>query len=339
MLPQSLGTQPRPIYLVASDEPLLLRDWLDAARNLLREQGYEEILQQVVENVQQFDWNGLLEDGQNLSLFASRKAQILRLPGCRPGTTGARVLTELCRQPSEDTLYIVTTARLDAAAKKSAWLKAIRESGEVCELQPVYPDKLPGWIRQRARGLDLQLDEAAAAYLADLTEGNLLATAQELEKLRLSCGEGAQIDEATIRDAVGRSARYSQYLLVDACLAGDARRAFRIVDSLIQEGLSTVQLQYALTGVVSNLLRLKSAQQQGGLTPGLWSQLRIWQSKQRLYQAALPRFSLPALERLLQSCASLDRISKGQQPAEPGDDWRLVRQIVRVLSGLRLKAA
>ncbi|HFD78757.1 MAG TPA: hypothetical protein ENK05_00005, partial [Gammaproteobacteria bacterium] len=109
MLPQSLGTQPRPIYLVASDEPLLLRDWLDAARNLLREQGYEEILQQVVENVQQFDWNGLLEDGQNLSLFASRKAQILRLPGCRPGTTGARVLTELCRQPPEDTLYIVTT--------------------------------------------------------------------------------------------------------------------------------------------------------------------------------------------------------------------------------------
>ncbi|HEC05498.1 MAG TPA: DNA polymerase III subunit delta, partial [Thiolapillus brandeum] len=66
MLPNSLKSQPRPIYLVASDEPLLLRDWLDAARNLLREQGYEEILQQVVENVQQFDWNGLLEDGQNL---------------------------------------------------------------------------------------------------------------------------------------------------------------------------------------------------------------------------------------------------------------------------------
>ena len=339
MLPQSLATRPRPIYLVASDEPLLLREWLDEARGLLREQGYEEILQQVVENVQQFDWNGLIEESRNLSLFASRKALILRLPGCRPGTVGAKVITELCRQPPEDTLYIITTTRLDATVKKSAWLKAVRENGEVCELQPVYPNQLPGWIRQRARGMDLHLDEAAAAYLAELTEGNLLATAQELEKLLLSCGEGARIDEAKIRDAVGRSARYSQYLLVDACLAGDARRAFRIVDGLIQEGLSTVQLQYALTSAVSNLLRLKTAQKQGGLTPGLWAQLRIWQGKQRLYQAALPRFSLSALERLLQSCASLDRISKGQQAAEPGDDWRLVRQIVRMLSGLRLKAA
>jgi len=48
---------------------------------------------------------------------------------------------------------------------------------------------------------------------------------------------------------------------------------------------------------------------------------------------------LPQLERLLQTCASLDRISKGQQPSSPGDDWRLVRQLVRALCGLRLKAA
>ncbi len=339
MLPNSLRSQPKPIYLVASDEPLLLREWLDEARAALREQGFEEILQQVVENVQQFDWNAVLEGGQNLSLFSSRKAQILRLPGNRPGTTGAKVIARLCEQPDEENLYILTMARLDAAAKKSAWYKAIRKAGEVCELQPVYADKLPGWIRQRARSLGLELDGAAAAYLAELTEGNLLATAQELDKLALTLGQGAAVDEALIRDTVGQSARYSQYLLVDACLAGDARRAFRIVDSLMQEGISTVQLQYALTTAVTQLLRLKSAQGQGGLTPALWSQLRIWQSKQRLFSAALPRFSLPQLERLLQLCASLDRIGKGQQPASPGDDWRLLRQIVRALCGLRLKAA
>ena len=339
MLPQSLSNQPRPLYLVASDEPLLLREWLDGARQALRTQGFEEILQQVVENVQQFDWNSVLEAGQNLSLFSSRKAQILRLPGNRPGSAGAKVIARLCEQPPEDTVHILTMARLDAAAKKSAWYKAIRKAGEICELQPVYADKLPGWIRQRARDIGLEMDSAAAAYLAELTEGNLLATAQELEKLALTADGDKVVDEQAIRDAVGQSARYSQYLLVDACLAGDARRAFRIIDSLMQEGVSTVQLQYALSGAVTHLLRLKAAQMQGGLSPALWSQLRIWQSKQRLYQTALPRFSLPQLERLLQTCASLDRISKGQQPSSPGDDWRLVRQLVRALCGLRLKAA
>ena len=35
MLPNSLTTSPKPIYLLSSDEPLLIRDWLDAARQSL----------------------------------------------------------------------------------------------------------------------------------------------------------------------------------------------------------------------------------------------------------------------------------------------------------------
>ncbi len=339
MLPRSLNSEPSALYLVATDEPLLLREWLDAARAALRARGFDEIVQEVVENVQQFDWESLIGAGYDLSLFSQRKAHILRLPGCRPGSQGAKVLAGICAAPPEDTVYILTMARLDAAAKKSAWLKAIREAGVVVELQPVYADRLPGWILQRARSLGLELDEAAAASLAELTEGNLLATAQELEKLLLTQGEGARIDETLVRDAVGRSARYSQYLLVDACLAGDGQRAFRIIDGLQQEGLSSVQLQYALSGTVENLLRLKTAQQAGGIPAALWSRLRIWQSKQRLYNAALPRFSVAGLERLLQGCARLDRISKGQEPAAVDDDWRLIRQLVRALCGIRLKAA
>ncbi len=339
MLPQSLNTRPAPVYLVSSDEPLLLREWLDEAREALRAQGFEDIQQQVVENVQQFDWNGLLEAGQNLSLFSSRRAQILRLPGCRPGTAGAKVIARLCAEPDGDSLYILTMTRLDAQSRKSAWFKAIQKAGEVCELKPVAAERLPQWIQARAAGLGLTLEPAAAACLAELTEGNLLATAQELEKLALIAPAGVPVDERRIHDTAGRSARYSQFLLVDACLAGDARRAFRILDSLCQEGVSTVQLQYALTTAVTQLLRLKAAQTQGGLGPALWSQLRIWQSKQRLYQQALPRFSQVNLERLLQSCARLDRLSKGQESAQPGDDWRLLRQIVRALCGLRLKAA
>ena len=65
---------PKPVYLLASSEPLLLRDWLDDARRALREQGFEDIVN--LQSDSGFDWNELLEDSGMMSLFASRKCRI-----------------------------------------------------------------------------------------------------------------------------------------------------------------------------------------------------------------------------------------------------------------------
>jgi DNA polymerase III delta subunit len=63
--------------------------------------------------------------------------------------------------------------------------------------------------------------------------------------------------------------------------------------------------------------------------------LRIWSSKQRLFETALKRLGLDQIERLIQSCATLDRISKGQQGDDfPGRDWLQVKALVCSFSGL-----
>ena len=51
---------PKPVILLASSEPLLLRDWLDDARNILRGLGFEDILN--LQSDAGFDWNELLQD-------------------------------------------------------------------------------------------------------------------------------------------------------------------------------------------------------------------------------------------------------------------------------------
>ena len=56
--------------------------------------------------------------------------------------------------------------------------------------------------------------------------------------------------------------------------------------------------------------------------------------QERIYQRALSRLNAGQIERLLQSCATLDRISKGQQGAElPDQDWFQLRSLVAQLSG------
>jgi hypothetical protein len=73
----------------------------------------------------------------------------------------------------------------------------------------------------RARGKGLNIDAQSAQFLAERTEGNLLAADQELEKLSIRFAGQDAVDFATIEDSVARSARYSHFLLVDACLAGN----------------------------------------------------------------------------------------------------------------------
>jgi DNA polymerase-3 subunit delta len=336
MLPASLTNAPRAIYLLSSDEPLLLREWLDAARKSLQQQGFEEIISHSVE--QGFDWDGLLQEGMSLSLFSSKKCHILRFASNRPGQVGAKFIAQLCAALAEDTVFILVMPKLDMAAKNSAWMKKISKAGEVCELKPVYSNQLPQWISQRAAAKGLQLDQQGAMLLADMTEGNLLATDQELEKLALQFEPGAVLGLEQIEQSISRSSRFTHYLLADACLAGQLKRAHKILHGLQQEGIVPVQILYALQGALEVLLQLKLAQQKGQLNANTWKALRVWSSKQRLYTQALSRLGYRQIEQCLRSCAQLDRINKGQQqPSYPGADWMALAFIVEQFSGLNTR--
>ena len=53
-----ITNQLKPVYLLASGEVLLTRDWLDEARRALREDGFEDILNLQVDK--SFDWPATL---------------------------------------------------------------------------------------------------------------------------------------------------------------------------------------------------------------------------------------------------------------------------------------
>ena len=329
----SLNQTPSPLYLVASSEPLLIRDWLDQLRQIFRETGFEDIQTLVAESG--FDWGALLEEGDMLSLFASKKCRIVNIISGKPGQKGAKAIQAICDNPSEDTVYIFVVPGLDRATKNSTWCKHLQQSAEVVELKPVYPNELSGWIIQRASLKGLTIDRQSAGFLAERTEGNLLAADQELEKLSIRFAEGQSISFEMIEESVSQSARYNHFILVDACLAGKAGRALKILDSLESEGYVTTQIRWAFQSTLEQLNSLKLAQSNGTLGDRVWQTLRIWKNKQRLYQNALSRLDSGQIERLLQSCATLDRISKGQQDADfPDQDWLHLKSLIGQFSGL-----
>jgi len=322
----------KPVYLLASTEPLLLRDWLDQARAALRDAGFEDI-----QNLQAdagFDWRELLDESDMLSLFSTTKCRIVTLPTGKPGQQGGKVIQQLCESADSGDVYLFVVPGLDRQTKNAAWCKAIQAVGEVIEIKPVYDNQLVDWLLRRAAEKGLQIDTQSAQFLAERTEGNLLAADQELEKLSIRFADCERVDFATIEDSVAQSSRYSHFLLVDACLAGKTRRALKILRSLEAEGYATAQLRWALQASLQQLDQLKQAERSGLLNDRSWQQLRIWRNKQRLYQAALARLKASEIERLMQSCATLDRLGKGQQDSEFIDqDWVEIESLVTVFCG------
>ncbi len=242
-----------PCYLVTGDEHLLVAEALDAIREAARERGFGSRELHVATTG--FDWADLTASSGNLSLFAEQRIIELRLPTGKPGKSGGSAIVELVEQAGPETLLLVTAPKLDRGAAASKWAKAIDKKGVNLTIWPIEVRELPGWIAGRMQSVGLKPERDVVALIADRVEGNLLAAAQEIEKLRLLLGEGA-VSVEDVSNAVADSSRYDVYKLTDAAMAGDATRAVRILSGLRAEGVEPVIVMWALTRELRTLSRL-----------------------------------------------------------------------------------
>src|SRR5690606_35364238 len=102
----------------------------------------------------------------SLSLFAERKIIELRLTNGKPGEKGGKVLQEYAQSPAPDNLLLIIADKLDGAAQKSKWFKAIEACGVHVQVWPVGAAQLPRWIGQRLQQAGLQADSSAIELLA-----------------------------------------------------------------------------------------------------------------------------------------------------------------------------
>lgn len=322
-----------PIYLVCGDEPLQVAEACDAIRARARESGCSERLLFNVETG--FDWNALLQARDSLSLFAERRLVELRLPGGKPGEAGAKVLREYAARPAADDVLLVISAKIDKDAQRSKWFTALEQAGVVVQVWPVKPGQLPAWIERRMRTRGLQPSPEAVALLAERMEGNLLAGAQEIEKLLLLHGSGA-VDGAAVTAAVSDSARYSVYDLVDRAVTGDAVAVTRILRGLQGEGEEPIVVLWALSREIRALASMAEELRRGGAVEQLLVKHRIWENRKLLVRNALKRCPPQLLRRLLRQAGRVDRIAKG---VTAGNVWDELLQVALGLAGITVVEA
>ena len=315
-------------YLITGDEPLTAQECVDAIRGAAHAAGFGERELYTVESG--FDWAELYNDTRSGSLFAARRLIELRLPTGKPGEEGAKTLLELLADPSPDLVLLVLAGKLDKQARAAKWVAAFERAGIVMTIYPVEARQLPPWINRRMRDRGLVPGAGVAEMLAHYTEGNLLACAQEIDKLALSGRRELSADD--IAGDLSDNARFSVYTLADASLAGEPAVILRIVRSLKAEGEPPVLVLWALAREVRELARMAAAIASGRSASQVLDEYRVWQRRKPLVQKALSRTSLDAWHDMLRAAARADRVLKGRAA---GDVWLDLERLALALGGFR----
>ncbi len=312
---------------------MLAAEALESLRGAARERGFTARELHVAGPG--FDWNKLRESSAAMSLFADKRLLELRLPTGKPGRIGGQLIAELAEATAGDLLFVVVAPKLDRSTAASKWARSLGAAGVAVEVRPVGRHELPDWIRRRMQGVGLKPDRDAVTLIADRVEGNLLAAAQEVEKLRLVLGQ-ARVTAADVSSAVADSSRYDVYKLVDAALAGDATRSLKILAGLRAEGLEPVIVVWAMARELRTLARVESELGRGSNLSRALSKAGVWRSRQGLVRNAMVRLQGGAMLRLLRNCARADRAAKGQSGEDP---WQLVTDVLLGLALGSRKAA
>jgi DNA polymerase-3 subunit delta len=329
-LPAHLKRGLAPIYFVYGEEILLVEESCRAIREAARAAGYTE--RQVLTVESGFDWNGLFASLQSLSLFSERRIVELRLPNGKPGEAGAKILTEIAAQPPADVVFLVICGKLEKAAREAKWARALEGAGAAIAIYPLEPAQWPAWIRRRMEARGMKPGPGVVDLLAHLMEGNLLACAQEIDKLAMLRG-GGEIGLDDIEGNLSDNARFNVFALADAGLRGEAAAVERILGSLRGEGVEPVLILWALAREIRELAQMARLVAAGQPEARAMDARRVWTKRKPLVGAALKRLPLQAWLNLLQRAARADRVIKGRGA---GDIWQELQCLALGMCGLKL---
>lgn len=320
------------VLLINGNEPLIIEEALDGVRTTLKQAGFDERVKYQLETG--FDWNQLTGAGQAMSLFSERRLIEFRVPN-KLGAPGTKALTEYCSNPADDDILLVLMPALDKRQRAAKWVKAVESIGWVVDCYDISPQQFPSWLKKRLQSRSLRVEPGVVEQLSQQLEGNVLAAAQEIDKLRVLAPDGA-VTLKLVSESLADQARFDVYALTDVCLMGNFTRALRIQARLKSEGIEPVIVVWALVREIRTLAAISAGIESGQHRSMLFKQHRIWSKREAAVNAALQRLSAANCCDLLERAAHLDQSVKGQRFTEVGPIWHQIQELCARICGVNL---
>jgi DNA polymerase-3 subunit delta len=317
-----------PLYVVAGEEPLLIQEALDAIRAKARRDGYSE--REVLDADKNFNWQRVVDSCASLSLFASRRIIEVNLPSGAPGVDGGKVLQQLAQKPPQDVLLILVCGAVEWRNRQGGWYQALENAGATLYFEPMKATDFLPWLDARMKAAGVAAEPEALSLLAERTEGNLLAAAQDIAKLKLLFPQ-SRISVAELEHAVADSARYEAFDFIALMQSGDALAAVRSLNRLREEGFEVMEILGALIWSLRQWAQAQGFFAQTGDAGRACEMARVPRKNQAQLSRALARTRLPQVYGWLRRCLIIDSAAKSTGGKEQA--WEELLTLTLAASG------
>ena len=251
------------IYVILADESILIEENLEKIYAKAKLEGFTEKNTHIIDS--RSSWAFLSSNSDNLDLFGSKKILEVKLLGQGPGVKGANSLKDYSKSLDPNTLLVLIGEGLERKSISSAWVKALEKVGTLISIAPLSTSSLKVWIKNKAKELNIEIMQEALQLLIEKTEGNLMATLQEIRKLSLVY-PSEKIDLDKMKKSITGSSKYSIFDFSNAFVSRNTSKAIQVLESLKVEGTPETLIIWALTRELNNLFKVSKS----GSTKGIW---------------------------------------------------------------------
>ncbi len=326
-LQNHLSNQPASLYFAFGSEILLVEQSLTTIKDAAKKLGFDERFRFDIDG--NFSWDAIFNLISSPSLFADKRIIECRLTTGKIGVKGSKALSELTENLPDDIMLIISSGKLDIAQQKSKWFKALDKKGVIIQHWEVQSEQLVGWIVNHMSQLGLSSSNEVANAIAYCTEGNLLATMQEIQKLQIAYPDG-NIDLNEYLSQIDQQSQYTVFGMIDAALKGDTEKVNKIFSSLVDDSTPPVILISSLYREIKNLVTMSIELKTNQTIDTIFSNHRVWQKRKPLIAIALKKHSYQQLQKLLLKLGRIDRSLKGMDNLNVYDE---LQSVVITLSG------
>ncbi|MBL4820420.1 MAG: DNA polymerase III subunit delta [Gammaproteobacteria bacterium] len=309
----------KPLFWVNGDEPLLLQECADQIRAYCRDNDFQE--REIFSVDKRFNWELFSATTGNLSLFAQKKLIELRLDSPKLEDPGKQALQNYVASVNPDYLILITSSRIEPATLKTKWFKSLIPSTGIVQVWPLSVDELPRWLNKRLQREGINASPEALQLLVDRVEGNLLIAVQEIEKLKLLSDPDSKqkfdLDAETVSYMVADSSRYNAFNLIDAALAGNGKRALKIINGLHNEGAEPLMIIGAVSAELRRLLPMSKKVEAGQSIRSVLQSSRVNFKREQAVTSALQRVRPALIYSLLDQSRVVDYAVKGLSTNNP----------------------
>ena len=326
-LQNSLSNQLASTYFAFGAEILLVEQSLSMIKGIARENGFDERFRFDIDG--NFSWDSIISLISSPSLFAEKRIIECRLTTGKIGVKGSKALTEILETLPDDILLIISSGKLEMAQQKSKWFKTLEKKGIIIQHWEVQSNQLVGWITRNMSQLGLDSNIEVANAIAYCTEGNLLASMQEIQKLKIAYPDG-KINLREYLNQIDQQSQYSVFGMIDSALQGDTDKVNKVFNSLVDDSTPPVILVSSLYREIKNLVNMSIELKTNQAIESILNNHRVWQKRKPLISNALKKHSYQKLQKLLLRLGRIDRSLKGMDNLDVYDE---LQNVVIALSG------